>query len=71
MSSSQARKRPPRRDAEIDEAIEESFPASDPPSFSRMSRAGAPSRGRLVKSPGAAAAKPDDTPLSNQGRNSK
>ena len=35
--------------ASVDEAIEDSFPASDPPSYSRTARAGAPPRGSKLK----------------------
>lgn len=42
MSSIPVQKRRPRTEEHFDEAIEESFPASDPPSYSRTARAGAP-----------------------------
>lgn len=45
MSTIPAQKRRPRTEEHIDEAIEDSFPASDPPSFSRTARSGAPPRG--------------------------
>lgn len=45
MSTIPVRKRPPRSEEQIDDTIDDSFPASDPPSFSRTARAGAPPRG--------------------------
>jgi hypothetical protein len=41
-------KRKPRREAErdIDEQVEESFPASDPPSYTAPKRVGTPQRKR-------------------------
>ena len=44
MSTIPVRKRRPRSEKEIDETIDESFPASDPPSYSRTARFGEPSR---------------------------
>lgn len=49
MSTIPVQKRRPRTEEHIDEAIEESFPASDPPSYSRTARAGAPPRGSKLK----------------------
>ena len=49
MSTIPVQKRPPRREEHIDEALEESFPASDPPSYSRTARAGTPPRGAKLK----------------------
>lgn len=50
MSTIPVQKRPPRSEDKIDEALEESFPASDPPSYSRTARAGTPPRGaKLTK----------------------
>jgi hypothetical protein len=50
MSTIPVQKRPPRTEEHIDEAIEDSFPASDPPSYSRTARAGTPPRGaKLTK----------------------
>ena len=48
MSTIPVRKRRPRSEAQIDETIDESFPASDPPSFSRTARSGAPPRGQKL-----------------------
>lgn len=49
MATPPVLKRPPRDNEHVDEAIEESFPASDPPSFSRTARAGGPRRGKPLK----------------------
>ena len=49
MSTIPVQKRPPRSEEHIDEALEESFPASDPPSYSRTARAGTPPRGAKLK----------------------
>lgn len=48
MSTIPVRKRRPRSEKQIDETIDESFPASDPPSFSRTARSGAPPRGEKL-----------------------
>ena len=45
MTTIPVQKRRPRTEESIDETIDDSFPASDPPSYSRTARAGAPSRG--------------------------
>lgn len=44
MNTIPVRKRPPRSEAQVDEALEESFPASDPPSYARTARDGGPAR---------------------------
>jgi len=48
MSTIPVQKRQPRREDQVDEALEESFPASDPPSYSRTAGAGAASAFALV-----------------------
>ncbi|MFN4142543.1 hypothetical protein [Aestuariivirga sp.] len=48
MSTIPVQKRPPRSEEQIDETIDESFPASDPPSFSRTARSGSPPRGKKL-----------------------
>jgi hypothetical protein len=48
MSKMPVQKRPPRSEELIDETIDESFPASDPPSYSRTARSGAPVRGQRL-----------------------
>lgn len=48
MSTIPVRKRRPRSEEQIDETIDESFPASDPPSYSRTARSGAPPRGEKI-----------------------
>lgn len=48
MSTIPVSKRRPRSEEQVDEAIDESFPASDPPSFSRTARSGAPPRGEKL-----------------------
>jgi hypothetical protein len=45
MTNIPVRKRRPRTEKQIDDTIDDSFPASDPPSFSRTARSGAPPRG--------------------------
>lgn len=49
MSTIPVQKRPPRREEQIDDTIDDSFPASDPPSYSRTARSGAPPRGEKLK----------------------
>ncbi len=44
MSTIPVQKPRPRTEERIDEAIEDSFPASDPPSYSRTVRSGSPPR---------------------------
>jgi hypothetical protein len=44
MSTIPVKKRRPRSEKQIDETIDDSFPASDPPSYSRTARSGAPPR---------------------------
>jgi hypothetical protein len=49
MSKIPVRKRRPRSEEQIDETIDDSFPASDPPSYSRTARSGAPPRGEKIE----------------------
>lgn len=49
MSTIPVRKRRPRSEKQIDETIDDSFPASDPPSYSRTARSGAPPRGEEIE----------------------
>lgn len=48
MSKIPVRKRRPRSEEQIDDTIDDSFPASDPPSYSRTARSGAPPRGEKL-----------------------
>jgi hypothetical protein len=48
MSNIPVQKRPPRKEEQIDDTIDDSFPASDPPSYSRTARSGAPPRGKKL-----------------------
>jgi hypothetical protein len=48
MSTIPVRKRRARSEAEIDDTIDDSFPASDPPSYSRTARSGSPPRGEKL-----------------------
>lgn len=48
MNKMPVQKRPPRTEEMVDETIDESFPASDPPSYSRTARSGAPPRGEKL-----------------------
>lgn len=48
MNKLPVQKRPPRTEELIDETLDESFPASDPPSYSRTARSGAPPRGEKL-----------------------
>ena len=45
MTRIPVRKRRPRSEEQVDDTIDDSFPASDPPSYSRTARTGAPPRG--------------------------
>jgi hypothetical protein len=45
MTTIPVRKRRPRSEKQIDDTIDDSFPASDPPSYSRTARSGGPPRG--------------------------
>lgn len=58
MSKIPVHKRRPRSEELIDETIDESFPASDPPSYSRTARSGAPRREGET---------PEDTPGKSHG----
>lgn len=44
MSTIPVQKRRPRTEKNVDETIDDSFPASDPPSYSPTAGAGAPKR---------------------------
>ncbi len=48
MSTIPVQKRPPRTEERIDDTLDDSFPASDPPSYSRTARSGAPPRGKKI-----------------------
>ena len=48
MSTIPVRKRRPRSEKQIDDTIDNSFPASDPPSYSRTARSGGPQRGEQL-----------------------
>ena len=48
MTKIPVRKRRPRSEEQIDDTIDDSFPASDPPSYSRTARSGAPPRGEKL-----------------------
>lgn len=48
MSTIPVRKRRPRSEEQIDDTIDDSFPASDPPSYSRTARSGSPPRGETL-----------------------
>jgi len=66
MSTIPVQKRPPRSEEHIDEALEESFPASDPPSYSRTARAGTPPRGAKLKKVNPPAGEDDGTEESEE-----
>jgi hypothetical protein len=48
MSTIPVAKRRPPSEAQIDDTIDDSFPASDPPSYSRTARSGSPPRGKKL-----------------------
>jgi len=62
MSTIPVQKRPPRREEQIDDTIDDSFPASDPPSYSRTARSGAPPRGEKLKKVEPGKTEPNDAP---------
>jgi hypothetical protein len=62
MSTIPVQKRPPRREEQIDDTIDDSFPASDPPSYSRTARSGAPPRGEKLKKVEPDETEPNDAP---------
>jgi hypothetical protein len=49
MSTIPVRKQRPRSEKQVDETIDDSFPASDPPSYSRTARSGAPPHRETIK----------------------
>jgi hypothetical protein len=48
MTRIPVRKRRPRSEGHVDDTIDDSFPASDPPSYSRTARTGAPAREKAL-----------------------
>lgn len=71
MSTIPVRKRRPRSEAEIDDTIDDSFPASDPPSYSRTARSGSPPRGEKLNRVPCEEESADTTENSSDGDDSK